>query len=148
MLPKRFHLSGNTIGFRPHTDSKFRMMVRSKNEWNNAVYLFNLKEVCLDNLAPMLFTLGLITSALKSPVHAFQWIQDAISRVKCSPTCLFAYFDKHLVLWHIHGSVNSLSLPQTQIFVVFPPKVEKPHSGARTEFHKTLKNVCLTLEAR
>ena len=60
-------MSGNTIGFRLQTDSKCRMMVRSKNEWSNAVYFFNLREVWLGNLALMLFILGLITSDLKSP---------------------------------------------------------------------------------
>ena len=57
-------MSGNTIGFRLQTDSKCRMMVRSKNEWSNAVYFFNLREVWLGNLA---LILGLITSDLKSP---------------------------------------------------------------------------------
>ena len=47
--------------------AKFRMVVRSKNEWSNAVYLFNLREVWSGNLALMLFILALITSALKFP---------------------------------------------------------------------------------
>ena len=47
--------------------AKFKMMVRSKNEWRNAGYLFNLMEVWFGNLALMLFILGLITSDLKSP---------------------------------------------------------------------------------
>ena len=47
--------------------AKFKMMVRSKNEWRNAGYLFNLREVWFGNLALMLFILGLITSDLKSP---------------------------------------------------------------------------------
>ena len=47
--------------------AKFRMMIRSKNEWRNAVYLFNLREVWFGNLALMLFILGLIISDLKSP---------------------------------------------------------------------------------
>ena len=55
------------MGFVSRLKAKFRMVVRSKNEWSNAVYLFNLREVWSGNLALMLFILALITSALKFP---------------------------------------------------------------------------------
>lgn len=112
--------------------AKFRTMVRSKNEWSNAVYLFNLREVWFGNLALMLFILGLITSDFKSPPCLSANSKRNVKSKVPADRSIWVFWRTFCSLAYSWFSQFPFptplppSLPLTQVFIVFSSKKVGP----------------------